>query len=266
MIVEKQELLRATIVKSVGANVTVEVNADGRRAGLDVWFAPWRKRDGPVFRIKPAGLRRHVVSMEFGRSSGLCLRRIAQREPDQTELAQALLRSIKPKAEFKVDALCGEIGPSVAWHAKIKGIDSQHADETLIATTKDVMVPMIAAMAELIGFEEVEHEAPEFEGSVSKKLVTIRERSRRNRLLALQIHGYECKVCGLKPLESFGEAIGGILEVHHIEPVSALGEARPYDPERDLIPLCPNCHRMIHQKDPPYMPDELKEILTKRNG
>lgn len=263
MIIEKQELLRSTIIKSVGADVAVEVNKAGRRSGLDVWFEPWRKRDGPVFKIKPSGLSRHMVTMEFGKSSGLCIKRIAGRSSEQTTLAEALLRSIKLSADFGLDSLPEDVSASMVWSAQVRGLDSQHADETLISTTKSIMVPMIAAMAELIGFEEVEQEAPEFEGAISKKLITIRERSRRNRLLALQVHGYECKTCGLKPLETFGDAIGGILEVHHIEPISALGEPRPYNPDTDLIPLCPNCHRMIHQIDPPHTPEQLKELLNK---
>ena len=261
MISYKPELLRETVIKSAGADVIVEPNTLGRRSGLDVWFVPWRKRDGPVFQLKPVGLNRHSVTMEFGRSSGLCLKRIAGRNVEQTTLSEALLKSIKDKAEFEFDFLPKEIKPSMVWSARIKGLDSQHADESLISTTKNVMVPMIAAMAELLGFEEVIEHGPELEGSVTKKLVSVRERSPRNRILALQIHGYECGTCELKPLDTYGEALGGILEVHHIEPLSSQGQPRAYNPELDLIPLCPNCHRMIHQINPPYTPSQLRTIL-----
>lgn len=261
MLIAKSDLLRTTILRSVGADVGVEVDNSTKRPGLEAWFVPWRKQDGPIFKIKPAGLNRHRVSMNFGRSSGLCLRRISTRSEEQTDLAQALLQSLGEKVTVESVEVPTEISSRLRWKAQIKGLDSQHADESLIATTKTLMVPMIAAMAELIGFEEVQLEEPEEEGSVSKVLVTKRERSVRNRLLALQIHGYSCGTCGLRPTEVFGEALGGILEVHHIEPVSELGKPRAYNPSTDLIPLCPNCHRMIHKINPPYTPEQLREQL-----
>ncbi len=33
------------------------------------------------------------------------------------------------------------------------------------------------------------------------------------------------------------------------------------DPSKDLIPVCPNCHAMLHTSDPPLAPDKLREII-----
>jgi len=33
------------------------------------------------------------------------------------------------------------------------------------------------------------------------------------------------------------------------------------NPVKDLVPVCPNCHSMIHKKDPPYTIEEMKKIL-----
>jgi hypothetical protein len=33
----------------------------------------------------------------------------------------------------------------------------------------------------------------------------------------------------------------------------------------DLIPVCPNCHAVIHLKTPPYTPHEVSNILHKDN-
>ena len=35
------------------------------------------------------------------------------------------------------------------------------------------------------------------------------------------------------------------------------------NPELDLIPVCPNCHAMLHRNDPPFTPDELINIMGK---
>lgn len=263
---EKTDLIRNTILMSVGADVSIEVNTTGRRQGLDVWFQPWERSRGPIFQIKPSGLQGHRVTMGFGAKSGFCLKRIENRSEEQILLAGALLTSLKGESEASFPPTSHPILTTTTWGARVKGLESQHDDGSLKATTINVMVPMIAAMAELIGFEEITPEKPEVEGSVSKVLVTKRERSVRNRLLALQIHGYQCGTCRLRPLEVFGEALGGVLEVHHIEPVSELGEPRPYDPSTDLIPLCPTCHRMIHTVNPPYTPQQLKEMLEVRHA
>ncbi|WP_353733593.1 hypothetical protein [Rossellomorea vietnamensis] len=34
--------------------------------------------------------------------------------------------------------------------------------------------------------------------------------------------------------------------MHHVNPLSTLDEAIEIDPETDLVPVCPNCHRMMH--------------------
>lgn len=256
MIVEKTVLLASTILRSTGVAVSVAPDESSARSGLEVWFHPWNKREGPLFRIRPTGLNRHQVSMDFGKNSQFCLNRIAERKEEQTQLASALLDSLPGNI-----VIPDVVEAGIAWTACRKRISNQHDDNEIIETTISLMVPMIAAMAELIGFEDVIQDIPELEGTVSKALVTKRERSSRNRLLALRIHGYACGTCGLEPLERFGEALGGFLEVHHLEPVSLLGKPREYNPTTDLIPLCPNCHRMIHKRNPPLTPGELQKEL-----
>lgn len=42
--------------------------------------------------------------------------------------------------------------------------------------------------------------------------------------------------------------IRGIIEVHHIVPISQIGKEYEVDPINDLVPLCPNCHTALHSK------------------
>lgn len=37
------------------------------------------------------------------------------------------------------------------------------------------------------------------------------------------------------------------------------------DPIKELFPLCPNCHAMIHRKTPPYTINQLKKIMEEQN-
>lgn len=61
---------------------------------------------------------------------------------------------------------------------------------------------------------------------------------------ALQEYGYSCSVCGFDFEETYGALGKEFAEVHHIVPVSEGERENDY---RNLVPLCPNCHRMIHR-------------------
>ncbi|PCP15512.1 HNH endonuclease, partial [Klebsiella pneumoniae] len=49
--------------------------------------------------------------------------------------------------------------------------------------------------------------------------------------------------------------------IHHLIPLSGIKQDYRLNPETDLIPVCPNCHAMLHRRDPPFTPEELKARL-----
>jgi 5-methylcytosine-specific restriction protein A len=100
------------------------------------------------------------------------------------------------------------------------------------------------------------------EGAKTRIEVNRYERDRRNRAAALAIHGYCCKACKLDMGERYGSAAAGLIEVHHVTPVSQVGEDYIIDPRTDLTPLCPNCHSVAHRRNPPYSVDDLREMLA----
>lgn len=100
------------------------------------------------------------------------------------------------------------------------------------------------------------------EGARTRIEVNRYERDRRNRAAALAIHGYSCKACKLDMGKHYGSAAAGLIEVHHVTPVSQLGEDYIIDPRTDLTPLCPNCHSVAHRRNPPYSVDDLREMLA----
>ena len=106
------------------------------------------------------------------------------------------------------------------------------------------------------------HEAPEvdakpaisepepydkLEGKKHEASVTRYERDRGNRKACIAHYGYVCQVCGMNFEQVYGELGKDYIEVHHLHPVSQ-GE-RKVDPIKDLIPLCSNCHSMIHRQE-----------------
>tara|TARA_B110000971_G_C19826420_1_gene415825 strand:- start:535 stop:747 length:213 start_codon:yes stop_codon:yes gene_type:complete len=57
-------------------------------------------------------------------------------------------------------------------------------------------------------------------------------------------------------------AIGeGFIHVHHIKQLSDIGKEYEVDPVSDLVPVCPNCHAMLHKRRPPFSVSELKKML-----
>jgi len=99
------------------------------------------------------------------------------------------------------------------------------------------------------------------EGARVAVVVNRYERDRRNRAAALAIHGHVCKACDVDMGYRYGSVAAGLIEVHHITPVSRLGPNYVVDPRTDLIPLCPNCHAVAHRRDPPYSVEELRALL-----
>jgi 5-methylcytosine-specific restriction protein A len=231
-------------------------------------FDDIEKGKGLVVRLRSYGLKSHRVELKFESFSRPTLAQISKASYEDRILARALINSIDRAVEVDVVGQNLEnwtvtngqfqIVSKVDYHQKA---DSPNA---IINTCRNILVPIMAAMAELIGYDDItlEQELGEFEGAVKKREILQRERNPRNRLLCLRVHGYKCACCGLCPLEVFGEA-GKIIEVHHLQPVSLLNEPIQFHPKSDLVPLCANCHRAVHTKKPiPYSIEKLQSILV----
>lgn len=85
-----------------------------------------------------------------------------------------------------------------------------------------------------------------FEGEKKQRFVTTYERDRKLRKQAIAIHGTSCKACGFDFGKTYGDFATGFIHVHHVVPVSEFGGLKKVDPATDLIPLCANCHAIVH--------------------
>lgn len=100
------------------------------------------------------------------------------------------------------------------------------------------------------------------EGDRKETVQTNIERDPRNRRLCIEAHGEHCWVCGKDGgwmdddmrLNKSGLP-SAWLHCHHIEP---LGESAPRktDPVKDMVPLCAECHTMMHLRKPALTLDE----------
>lgn len=99
------------------------------------------------------------------------------------------------------------------------------------------------------------------EGTARLVMETRYERDPANRLRCIKYFGARCWVCDFDFGRSFGALGAGYIVVHHTLPVSRMGANYRVDPLAELIPLCPNCHSMVHQTDPPIQPEDLRRHL-----
>ena len=111
------------------------------------------------------------------------------------------------------------------------------------------------------GYEIIEDNEVYYEGSVTTVKVNKYERNPEARRKCIEIHGCQCKICGFDFEKTYGEAGKGLIHVHHVVPISSIKEEYQIDYEKDLIPVCPNCHAMIHRKKDPYTCEEIKKML-----
>lgn len=267
MNVSQIEKIRNLIHRKIGVHVSGAKNPLEARNGLSFWFENYHRSEGPIFSIRPSGLKRHIITLKFGAYAAPCIEHInKQATPEAYLLAYAFLNQLAKNYAVKLNGspLDGIWSVSQGFNVEVTLKISEQKDPACIyGSVERVMLPLMAAIAELIGYEEIkEIEVKcDVEGELTESLIKKRERSSRNRLLCLSIHGDQCGVCRADPKTKYGSELGSILEVHHIEPLAEVGTAKAYNPSIDLIPLCPNCHRAIHKRKPAYTPDELKELL-----
>jgi hypothetical protein len=101
------------------------------------------------------------------------------------------------------------------------------------------------------------------EGACGQVTTNKYERDPKAREACLDHFGYRCRICNMSFEEVYGRELGSeFIHVHHIEGLS--GGERVTDPKKDLVPVCPNCHAMLHKENPPMLPEALAYILAEQ--
>lgn len=86
------------------------------------------------------------------------------------------------------------------------------------------------------------------DGTGKKTFINTYERNPTARKECIRINGAKCAICGFDANEVYGSDYEGKIQVHHIIPIHKMNERYTIDPGKDLIPICPNCHMIIHSK------------------
>lgn len=99
----------------------------------------------------------------------------------------------------------------------------------------------------------------------AKKTVQVNryERNPEARAKCLEIHGTRCKICEMSFAETYGTFAKDFIHVHHITSLSEISDSYEVNPETDLLPVCPNCHAMLHRQENgiPMKVDRLKLLF-----
>lgn len=99
------------------------------------------------------------------------------------------------------------------------------------------------------------------EGAGYVTTVTKYERNAYARQVCLDHYGYKCSICKFDFGITYGDLGQDFIHVHHITPIADIGQKYQLNPIKNLRPVCPNCHAMIHRKRPALTIDGLKEIM-----
>lgn len=145
------------------------------------------------------------------------------------------------------------------------GKPSKEQFQNLSVETASVCLGLILSLLQI---EEVAEstQGPDLglpEGAKIHIVVNKYERSPANRAACISHYGTLCQVCGFDFGSIYGKMGQGFIEVHHRVPISSMGEMYRVDPVSDLIPVCCNCHAMMHRKNPPISVEELRLLLVK---
>ena len=144
------------------------------------------------------------------------------------------------------------IGESGVWEANVTGVAGEFVLGVLPPSLVDVAVTTNdAARQPMLS-----------EGALRTVELTLHERNATARGLCIAHYGPTCQACGLNYEDKYGSIGADLIHVHHVTPLSVIGEAYQVDPIRDLIPLCATCHHVVHRRDPPYSVAEMRAAIT----
>lgn len=120
---------------------------------------------------------------------------------------------------------------------------------------------LLISKSEKIYSEEIEDVETLIEGIKKTVIVNSFERNQVVRAKCIKHYGVKCAACEFDFEVVYGEIGRDFIHVHHLTPLSEIREGYEVDPISDLRPVCPNCHAMLHRRNPPFTIDELKQKI-----
>jgi 5-methylcytosine-specific restriction enzyme A len=145
--------------------------------------------------------------------------------------------------------------------ARIEAFTARLTEKMLIRAAGKWYAWDLSVIAEIP--EEIHRPELYWEGASTSIAVNAYERSKKARAACLAHHGRSCKVCGFEASNVYGTLGDGVIHVHHVVPIAQIKRVYKLDPIRDLVPVCPNCHAVLHSTNPALTIDELRRHLCR---
>ncbi|WP_270404212.1 HNH endonuclease [Candidatus Collinsella stercoripullorum] len=128
------------------------------------------------------------------------------------------------------------------------GIKTQPQSQQRISPELSEYLDIVfGTQGDIAEYAEVDPSETFSEGHCRTVSVNKYERNPAARRKCIEHYGTSCLICGLDLGERYGEYARGFIHVHHLRALHQIAKEYEVDPINDLIPVCPNCHAMIHR-------------------
>jgi putative restriction endonuclease len=150
------------------------------------------------------------------------------------------------------------------WRDGVRHISEDVYDQIVYAAESANAVPHKRDFAVLTTEEATLARYPE--GALRSVTVNAYERNPRARADCIAHYGPTCRACEFDFAKYYGPIGAGYIHVHHVRDLASIGKEYHVDPIKDLSPVCPNCHAMLHTERPAMTIETLRTIIhTKRH-
>ncbi len=144
--------------------------------------------------------------------------------------------------------------------------DQQQVNPEDIPLLRLVKITPKEFKADLIYPEHIRKDAKEYLLHEDKFIYGVKARFETDesiRLQVLKVHGTSCGICGFNYETTYGDLGRGYIKIHQIVPAEKRLEELDF--QHDFIPICENCHGVLHRKKNDDLDvDELKQIFHLR--
>lgn len=148
--------------------------------------------------------------------------------------------------------------------ARIKSFDWILHDKHLARVGENWYALNVEESSNIKAIEEVVNPENYAEGATKTIAVNAYERNSNARAKCISHYGCKCYVCGFDFQTVYGDIGKGFIHVHHEVSLAEIKQEYNVDPIKDLKPLCPNCHGIIHRTHPPISVDALIQLIKEK--
>lgn len=264
----KGQLNISTIVNSLQKNLELSLSTFKNNDGYDCLISnDYTKNEGFVLIIKPY-FSKIKIFFDLEKNAGFLFNQIKSKISSNTKNLNLFISSFSN--DLEINFITDDTISSLEDLSEIKFkkfnfeliIDlEEQENHDLNSLLLRSLTDCLRIIIFLTGLEKSDETDFNNDGNISIKKQKYYERKIENRLICLNTKGFNCYVCGFNFEKKYGEIGKEFIHVHHVLPASKI--TTEFNPIEDLIPVCPNCHSMLHKEDPPIDPDILKSIIKK---